>query len=52
MNPNLETVFLTACEKYTFLSSTAVKEMAAYGADQKDFVPKEIIEDVSKKTKL
>jgi pantetheine-phosphate adenylyltransferase, bacterial len=51
MNPNLETVFLTACEKYTFLSSTAVKEMAVYGADLGEFVPKEIIEDVKEKTK-
>ena len=51
MNPDLETVFLPASEKYTFLSSTAAKEMAAYGADLSEFVPKEIIDDVIEKTK-
>ena len=51
MNPDLETVFLPASEKYTFLSSTAAKEMAAYGADLSEFVPKEIIQDVIEKTK-
>ncbi len=50
MNPDLETVFLPASEKYTFLSSTAAKEMAAYGADLSEFVPKEIIDDVIEKT--
>ncbi len=52
MNPNLDTLFLTSSEKYTFLSSTVVKEMAAYGADLSDFVPREIIHDVIEKTKL
>ncbi len=50
MNPELETLFLTASEKYTFLSSTAVKEMAAYGADLTELVPMEIINDVIEKT--
>ncbi len=51
MNPNLETLFLTSSEKYMFLSSTVVKEMAAYGADLTEFVPREIIQDVIDKTK-
>lgn len=51
MNPDLDTLFLTSSEKYTFLSSTVVKEMAAYGADLSELVPKEIIEDVVAKTK-
>ncbi len=51
MNPDLDTLFLTSSEKYTFLSSTVVKEMAAYGADLGELVPKEIIEDVVEKTK-
>lgn len=49
MNPELDTLFLTASEKYTFLSSTVVKEMAAYGADLSEFVPVEIIGDVLEK---
>ena len=50
MNPELETFFLTASEKYTFLSSTVVKEMAAYGADLSEFAPVEIIDDIIQRT--
>ena len=50
MNPDLDTLFLTSSEKYTFLSSTVVKEMAAYGADLDELVPKEIIHDIVEKT--
>jgi pantetheine-phosphate adenylyltransferase len=50
MNPELDTVFLTSSEKYTFLSSTVVKEMAAYGADLTEFAPREIIDDIIEKT--
>lgn len=52
INPELETMFLTASEKYTFLSSSVVREMARYGADLTDFVPCEIIDDVEKKAQL
>lgn len=50
MNPELDTLFLTASEKYTFLSSTVVKEMAAYGADLSEFAPVEIIDDIIKRS--
>jgi pantetheine-phosphate adenylyltransferase len=46
IDPAIDTLFLTASEKYTFLSSTVVKEMAKYNADLSDFVPREIIEDI------
>ncbi len=49
LNPALETMFLTSSEKYTFLSSSVVKEMAGYGADLREFVPREILDDVVKK---
>ena len=49
INPELETMFLTANEKYTFLSSSVVREMARYGADLSDFVPCEILEEVEQK---
>ncbi len=49
INPELETMFLTASEKYTFLSSSAVREMAYYGADLSGFVPCEIIDEIEKK---
>lgn len=47
----LDTVFLHSSPKYAYLSSTVVKEMARYGADLTDFVPRQIISDVEKKAK-
>ena len=52
INPELETMFLTASEKYTFLSSSVVREMASYGADLTGFVPCEIIDKKKKKAQL
>jgi len=49
LDPCIETLFLPSSEKYTYLSSSVVKEMARYGADLRTFVPKEIIEDVIRK---
>jgi len=49
IDPGIETLFMPSSEKYTYLSSTVVKEMAQYGADLRAFVPKEIIEDVYRK---
>ena len=37
--PQLETVFLPAREEFIYLSSSAVKEAAAYGADISSLVP-------------
>ena len=51
LNPRLETMFLPSSAKYTYLSSSVVKEMAFYGADLSDFVPREIIDDVNEKMK-
>ncbi len=51
INPNLETMFLTASEKYTFLSSSVVREMATYGADLTGLVPSELIKDIEDKAK-
>lgn len=51
INPNLDTMFLTSSEKYTFLSSSVVKELAYYGADLSEFIPREIIADVQAKAK-
>ena len=47
----LDTVFLYTSPTYAYLSSTVVKEMARYGADLSDFVPRQIIEDVENKYK-
>ena len=47
--PKLDTVFLYSRPKYAYLSSTVVKEMARYGADLSDFVPRQIIGLVQEK---
>ncbi len=51
LNPELETVFLTSSEKYTYISSSVVKEMAKYGADLRELVPAEILQDVIERSK-
>ena len=51
INPDLETMFLTASEKYTFLSSSVVREMAKYQADLTGLVPSELIPDIEEKAR-
>ena len=51
LNPNLETMFMASSEKYTYLSSTIVKEMARYGADLAEFIPREIVDEVNQRMK-
>jgi len=49
LNPELDTVFFPANEKYTYISSSTVKEMARYGADLSEFLPREIVDIVMEK---
>jgi pantetheine-phosphate adenylyltransferase len=51
LDSNVETLLMPSSEKYTYLSSTVVKEMAKYGADLSTYIPKEIIDDVILKVK-
>lgn len=51
INPELDTMFLTSSEKYTFLSSSIVREMARYDADLTGLVPNEIIDEIREKAK-
>ena len=43
INPNLDTMFLTAEHQYMYLSSSTVKELANYDVDLSDFLPEQII---------
>ena len=45
INPELDTMFLTAESQYMYLSSSMVKELGTYGVDLSDFLPQEIIPD-------
>ena len=49
INPELDTMFLTAESQYMYLSSSMVKELGRYGVDLSDFLPEEIISDFKEK---
>ena len=43
LHPEIETVFLTPAEQWTYLSSTLVKEIARLGGNVKCFVPEIVV---------
>lgn len=49
INPDLDTMFLTAEHQYMYLSSSTVKELANYDVDLADFLPEQIIDDFKKR---
>lgn len=49
INPNLDTMFLTAEHQYMYLSSSLVKELGSYGVDLSQFLPEAIIPDFQKR---
>lgn len=51
INPELDTMFLTAEHQYMYLSSSTVKELGCYDVDLSEFLPIEIISDFQKKIK-
>ena len=46
VNPDVETIFLTTNLRYSYLSSTIVKEFASYGGDISHFVPERFIDRI------
>lgn len=51
LEPNVETIFLTTNIEYSYLSSTTVKEIAAFGGDISEFVPKAVVRELTEKMK-
>lgn len=49
LDSRVETFFMAASEKYTYLSSSAVRELGAYGCDISEFIPPEILSEVSER---
>ena len=45
----METIFLTTSIEYSYLSSTTVKEIAAFGGDVAQFVPEEVRKELEQK---
>jgi len=52
INPELDTMFLTAEHQYMYLSSSTVKELANYDVDLSDFLPEQIIDDFKIRVQL
>ncbi|HEY6953207.1 MAG TPA: pantetheine-phosphate adenylyltransferase [Bacteroidota bacterium] len=52
LNDTLETVFLMPSERYTYLNSTIVREIARLGGDVSDFVPPVVKKAFDKKFKV
>ena len=49
INPDLDTMFLTADSEYMYMSSSVVKELGKYDAELSDFLPEAIIPDFQRK---
>ncbi|QIZ78348.1 pantetheine-phosphate adenylyltransferase [Ferrimonas lipolytica] len=49
LDPNLESVFLTPAEEFSFISSSLVKEVARHGGDVSQFVPTHVEQQLLKK---
>ncbi|WP_422480529.1 pantetheine-phosphate adenylyltransferase [Pleomorphochaeta sp. DL1XJH-081] len=52
LNPDLEVLFMPTDPNYFVLRSSAIKEMAAFGADISKMVPKAVAEKLRNKVKL
>ena len=50
--PELETLFLTPAEQYTFISATMVREVARFGGDVSKFVSPYVMERLQQKFSL
>lgn len=51
MDNNLETLFLVADSKYSFLSSSIVKEVVSFGGNIDSYVPENVIQKLNEKFK-
>ena len=50
--PDIDTIFLTTSLKYSYLSSSMVRELASFGADISRFVPENVTQKIIDKYKL
>ena len=46
LSPEVDTIFLTTSLKWAYLSSSTVKEVAAFGGDISKFVPKKVAKQI------
>ncbi|MBK6536239.1 MAG: pantetheine-phosphate adenylyltransferase [Ignavibacteria bacterium] len=51
LNPEINTVFLMPHEKYSYLNSSLVRELASYNANVKEFLPEYVLKKLEEKFK-
>jgi pantetheine-phosphate adenylyltransferase len=51
LSPSLTTIFMMPNEKYTYLNSSLIKEIAKFKGEVKDFVPEFVIKKLKQKFK-
>jgi pantetheine-phosphate adenylyltransferase len=49
LNPEINTVFLMPNEKYSYLNSTLVRELAMYSANVEEFIPEYVLKKLKDK---
>ncbi len=49
LNPAVETLFMVTSSKYSYLSSSIVKEIAGFGGEIKDLVPPAVYDNIVQK---
>ncbi len=49
IDPDIDTLFFTTALKYSYLSSSTVRELASFGADVTKFVPDYVVKMIKKK---
>lgn len=52
LNPEIETLFMMTNIHYSYLSSSAVRELACYGGNIRDLVPESIVDRIYEKYKV
>lgn len=50
LNPDIETIILPTTTKYSFISSSLIKEVLNFDADVENLVPKQVLEELKKVT--
>ncbi|PWX28127.1 pantetheine-phosphate adenylyltransferase, partial [Clostridium perfringens] len=45
----VETIFMVTSPNYSYISSSAIKQIASFNGEIKNFVPKEIVEDLEER---
>ena len=51
LNPEIETIFLPTNTKYSFISSSLIKEVLTFDADVKNLVPEQVLIALKNKNK-